>query len=174
MSLALVATTGVSGNTIAAKTARTAQKVKDGASVKDIAGEAKDKFVNNAKTAGKIAGVAAITGGTGALATAEILTEGGVSAKLPAFAKKLINKAGNSNFAKNFGEIAEQVYTMAGGMIKAHPLLCAATAVIGTVGSVLIGKAIVDNAKTEGKIEQKYDDKLALKNNAAAALEVEA
>lgn len=170
MGLTVNAATG----TMTAKMARTAQKINDGASVKDIAGEAKDKFVNNAKTAGKIAGVTAATGAVGALAGVEILTEGAVSAKLPNFAKNLIQKAGNSNFIRNFGEMLGVAYTMVGGIAKAHPLLFAATAAVGTVGSLLIGKAFVDHAKTEGKIEQKYDDKLALKNNAAAALEVEA
>ncbi len=169
MGLTVNAATG----TMTAKMARTAQKINDGASVKDIAGEAKDKFVNNAKTAGKIAGVTATSGAVGVLAGCELLN-GGVSAKLPNFAKNLIQKAGNSNFIRNFGELLGETYTMVGGIAKAHPLLFATTAAVGTVGSLLIGKAFVDHAKTEGKIEQKYDDKLALKNNAAAALEVEA
>lgn len=144
--------------------ANTGKRLREGASVKDVANETKDKFVNTAKTAGKIAGVTAASGAVCGLASVELLT-GKVSAKLPSFAKNLIQKANNSNLMKNFGKAAGSVYTLAGGIIKTHPLLSAALMTAGTVGSVLIGKAVVDHAKNEGKIEQKYDDIIKLKNS---------
>lgn len=168
--MSIAALTGATAGTLTAvKYGNAGKRIKDGASVKDIRNEGKEKLVNTAKTAGKIAGAAAATSTVSGLATVEILT-GKVSAKLPSFVKNLIQKAGNSNLVKNFGEEASFGYAVVSDMIKAHPLLCAATMAVGAAGSVLIGKAVVDHAKNEGKIEQKYDDILKLKNSTTDVL----
>ena len=53
----------------------------------------------------------------------------------------------------------------AGSFVKAHPIACAGILVTGALGQLVFNHILKDGAKNEGKIEQKYDDIIKLKNS---------
>lgn len=139
------------------------RRMKDGASVKDITGELKDKFVNRAK-----GGVAAAAIGIGTGAASGVLLRDGFAAKmlakLPGGIQEQVKDVAKSDFVKKFANGAADLLTKAGTYAKAHPAIFAAVTAIGAIG---LGAATLlqhHQSKTEGKIEQKYDDVVKLKN----------
>lgn len=168
MSLSVAA--NLTAGTLGTNPTRAAKKLKDGASVKDIVSESRDKFVNRAKTAGKAGVVLAGAGATGALAGLE-MTTGVISKHLPKCVTNLVEKAATSNVVKSAANMIAEGLSTAGTFVKAHPIACAAVLAAGTIGQLIFNNIVKDGAKNEGKIEQKYDDILDLKNAAAKNLE---
>ncbi len=146
------------------------KRIQDGASIKDIRNEAKDKFVNKAKTAGKVAVITTGVGTVGVLGGIEAAT-GAISDKLPQCVKGLLEKAGNSSFVKSMASGFSEGFSQIASCAKSNPILFTGLAIAGAVGNVLILKTLTSGAKNEGKIEQKYDDILALKNSSAQTLD---
>ena len=144
--------------------ANTGKRLREGASVKDVANETKDKFVNNAKTAGKLAVTAAGISSISALTGLEV-TKGIVSKHLPKSITGLVEKAANSDITKQAAEAASGMLSKAGSFVKAHPIACAGILVTGALGQLDFNHILKDGAKNEGKIEQKYDDIIKLKNS---------
>lgn len=138
------------------------KRLKDGASVKDVLGEKVDKFANRAKTAGKAGVVLAGVGATGMFTGLELST-GTVSKHLPKCVTNLVEKAASSNVLKNAADIAAESFSSLGSFIKAHPVAAAVVFTVGTVGQIVYDNILKNGAKNEGKIEQKYDDIIKIK-----------
>ncbi len=168
--MALSVATNLAAGTLGTNPTRAAKKLKDGASVKDIVSESRDKFVNRAKTAGKAAVLLTGTGAVGGLAGIEIGT-GVISKHLPKCVSNLVEKAATSNVVKDAVNMVAKGLSAAGSVVKAHPIACAVILAAGTAGQFILNGIVKDGAKNEGKIEQKYDDILDLKNAAAKNLE---
>ena len=175
MGLSTIASTGIASP--AAKAGfNTANKLKNGASVADIANETKEKFGNDIdtfkKTVKTATGVGVAAGAT--VVAAQTGVAGKIANLIPDSVKTkagdALKKAATSGVGKKAVSLATKAYTAAKTFAKAHPAATAVLAGIGLIGGVAIENVKKEGAKENGKIEQKYADILELKNAAAKDL----